>query len=373
MYVQQQLAVGDEMNITLAPFYRQSIPVTSVGIIYATSTKSAQGREEEKMADCEVIEVAQAVQSALASQGIRTDSVNLAMTPIENLRQYDWIFNLSETIYGFSLTDDQVAEAMEKLGIGFTGSGSRTLKACRDKALTKNELSHNGILTPAYEVYPPGAQIQNRLRFPLIAKPLYEDGSFGITKDSLSHDPKELSHSVTRIHDLYHQPALVEEYIDGRDITVSILGNGNDPVVLPLSETVYVDHGGPHFLTFQAKWVPGTDEYETSASRCPAQIDTEVGSAIAEFAVRACRIMGCRDYTRVDFRLRGKIPYVLEVNPNPCINPCDSGFVRSGKAGGYSYDALINTILEQSIRSSCLHATQMVGDLYAYTDQKPVA
>jgi len=334
-------------------------PAGKVGIVYCTSTISASGREDEKRADCEVVAVARAVKTALDEKGYWADLVDLDPTRIADLQRYDWVFNLAESVYGFPLADYEVAEEMEKYNIQFTGSGSKTLKACLDKAVTKCELLRNGIGTPAYQVFQPGGTILNGLEYPLIIKPIHEDGSIGITLDSIAGNDAELDQKVKKVHRMYSQAALVEEYIEGRDITASVVGNGEEVVILPLSEITYPEQSGPKFLTFDVKWSPETPEFQNTSARCPCILSLEVEALVKDIALRAYRVMGCRDYARVDFRLRGKVPFVLEVNANPCINPDDSGFVRSSKAAGYSYAGMVTKILEGAVRDR-LQAPQPV-------------
>jgi D-alanine-D-alanine ligase len=326
------------------------LPVGNIGIIFCTSTQSAAGREHEKLADCEVIEVAYAVQAALQMQGYHAELIDLNPDRIDELCRFDWVFNLAETIYGFPLADFQVAHKLEKYNIKFTGSGSQTLRTCLDKTLTKCELLKNGIGTPAFEIFHPGKLILNLLRYPLFVKPVHEDGSIGIDNHAIVRNEAELVKQVEKIHQLYNQAALVEQYIDGRDITASVIGNGDQAVVLPLSEVLYQEQVGPKYLTFNAKWMTETGDYQFSRARCPCNVSPQTEALIKEIALRAYHAMECRDYARVDFRLHGKNPYVLEVNPNPCINPDDSGFVRSGKAAGYSYTDLVLKILENAVQ-----------------------
>jgi D-alanine-D-alanine ligase len=260
---------------------------------------------------------------------------------------------------------------MEELRIHFTGSGSSALIDCLDKAFTKSRLRRARIITPAYEIYHPNDIINTKLKFPLIAKPIHEDGSVGISDDSISKNVAELAGTVKKIHEIYEQAALVEEYIEGRDITASVIGNGEEVTVLPLSESVFYKHDGPTLLTFEANWVPESKAYQNSVSKCPCELDYEVELRIKDFAKKAYKIMRCRDYARIDFRLRDKTPYVLEVNPNPCINPIGSGFVTSGEASGLSYDELINKILENSVKSRNLVAEPFsFGDMYGNYSQR---
>lgn len=328
-----------------------------VGIVYCAANTFVEGREQEKLADCEVIEVAEAIQGVLDNSRIPSEIIRINPQRMDELCRFDWVFNLAETVCGFPLKDFQVAEALEKLGIHFTGAGSWSLKSCRDKAFTKSLLASHGIQTPDFEVFDFHDPIHTLLRYPLFVKPLYEDGSIGITKDSMVNDLLELAIAVEDIHRVYQQPALVEEFIVGKDITASILGNGADAVVMPLSEIVYPNQNGTGFLSFEAKWLPESCEYSGSISRSPCvDLDSKAEAGMIEFGKRAFQLLQCRDYARVDFRLKGNEPYVLEVNPNPCINPHGSGFILAGNAAGMDFAEIILRILACAIQDQSLIA-----------------
>ncbi len=325
------------------------LPIRNIGVIYCTSAQSPAGREFEKLADCEIIEVAQAVQKSLQAQGYTAELVDLHPERISDLGRFDWVFNLAETIYGYPLADYEVAQKMEEFNIHFTGSGSRTLRTCLNKAATKCVLQANGIATPDFEVFLPDNPIQNFLEFPLFVKPLSEDGSFGINADSIARNEAELINQVNKIHLAYHQAALVEQYIEGRDITASVIGNGEQAVVLPLSEIIYEGEKGSRYLTFEAKWITESVDYQEAKAHCPCIVPAQIDGLIKDIALRAFRTLGCCDYARIDFRLNEDQPFVLEVNPNPCINPEDSGFVRAATAAGLSYAEMVIKILSSAV------------------------
>jgi D-alanine-D-alanine ligase len=337
----------------------------SVAVLFCTSNVYAKGREFEKFADCEEVEVAQAVQAALTTCGYQSTLVELDPGRIFDLKKYSWVFNLAETIYGFPLTVYEIAEKLEQLNINFTGSGSSALKACANKAFTKNELIKYGILTPAFEVYLPGEPVHCGLKFPVIVKPVHEDGSIGISADSVASNGADLRRLVERTHTLYGQAALVEEFIDGKDVMVSILGNGAQAVIFPPSEIIFLTSETRRFLTFDAKWTAQSDEYKSNIVRCPCELETGLKEQICQTALRAYELMGCRDYARVDFRVKDNDAYLLEINPNPSINPDGSGFVLCGNAQGLSYDQRINQIFLSSLKSHYLQdESKSVGNRY---------
>jgi D-alanine-D-alanine ligase len=327
----------------------------NIAIVYCAADHVPPGRELELIADCEVTEVAAAVKWALESCGHTADILRINPECLELLKSYDWIFNLAESVCGFPFPDYEIARRMEELGLRFTGSGSATLKTCLDKAETKVEILRHGILTPAFEVIAPGEPVQTELPFPLFVKPVHEDGSIGIFSNSVIQNLEQLQAKVAEIHETYQQAALVEEYIEGRDITASILGNGAEAKVLPLSELVYGENfDGPKVLTYEAKWLEQTPAFTGSLAVCPCSLNPQTQELIAGMARSIYLIMGCEDYARVDFRLRGRTPYLLEVNPNPCINPHDSGFIRASTAAGMDYQGVIRLILEHSIQKNAI-------------------
>ncbi|HTX79654.1 MAG TPA: ATP-grasp domain-containing protein [Longilinea sp.] len=328
-----------------------SLPVHRIAVIYCTPKIAlAAGREDEKEADSDTFEIGHAIQRLLTDYGRQVDVIDLDPNCIADLKAYDWVFNLTESIYGYPLEEYEIAEQMEKLGIHFTGSGSRALRACIDKAATKFELLCNGIPTPAFAVFQPGEPVINWLDYPLMVKPIHEDGSIGITADSVVWNVAELEAQVQKVHEFYSQAALVEQYIDGRDISASVMGNGAEAEALPLSEIIYPEQASTRFLTFDSKWKPETVEYQESKSRCPCKLEPALEATIKSLALRAYRVMGCQDYARVDFRLKGDLPYVLEVNPNPCISPQESAFTSACKEAGLNYPEMIVNILRVSIR-----------------------
>ena len=323
-----------------------------LGIVYCSTTVTPPGRENETLSDGEIVESALEIKAVLEESGYSAEIVDLGKDRISSLRKFDWIFNLAETIAGFPLADFEVTGMMEAMGLLFTGSSSATLEDCLDKPTAKSIMRQSGILTPEYEVIDPGCKVITSLDFPLIVKPVHEDGGVGIFDDSIVSTPDELERRVDRIHNIFSQAALVEEFIDGRDFKASILGNGERIEVMPISECIYLDPGETKILTFDANWVESTRAYQTVYTRCPCEIEETIAQNLASIAIDVYNLMNCRDYARIDFRLKEKTPYVLEVNPNPCINPSGSGFVTACKAVGLSYADIINRILQSSIKNS---------------------
>jgi len=320
-----------------------------VGILYNFVEQVEHGRDLDKLADNEVLETSHAVKSALEKKGHIAVLERLKPRELRKLKsKYDLIFNLAEGIGGDPLKEPKIAKVFEKAELPFTGAGSKALALCLNKAKAKKVLADNGIPTPKYQLIRKlPAKVSKKLSFPLIIKPVHEDGSIGINSDSVVNNEEEFNRKVQEMLEVYKQPALVEEYIDGREINVALISNGEKLQALPLSEIIFeFPEGVPKIVSFEAKWVDDSLLNKKSIGKCPADVPEQVKERIIELAKKAFLAMGCSDYGRVDFRLRGDELYVLEVNPNPCINPNGAGFIRSAVAAGYDYDGIINKIVE---------------------------
>jgi D-alanine-D-alanine ligase len=190
----------------------------------------------------------------------------------------------------------------------------------------------------------------------MIVKPSREDASIGIQNESVVSNEADLKRRIEYVLDEHKQPALVEEYIDGREINVSVVGNEPEIITFPISE---IDFTGlpadyPKIISYNSKWMYKTVEFENTKAVCPAQnlSESEVRT-IQETAKKVYRLLGAADYARVDMRLRDGIPYVLELNPNPDIAsdvPEDTGFTRSAKAHGWEYSFLIQQVITFALR-----------------------
>ncbi|HSQ77213.1 MAG TPA: ATP-grasp domain-containing protein [Bacteroidota bacterium] len=304
-----------------------------------------------------VVEEMQDIKAALDSLGYKTTIVNVnseVYRLIDYLRndRPDIIFNLVECVENESLQEMNVAGLYDLLKIPYTGAGPLALGTALNKPRVKEILTYHGIRTPDYQVFRPQDRIvlKEGLAFPLIVKPSHEDGSVGISDLSIVYNPNDLRKRVRYIHTEFQQPALVEQYIIGRELNVAILGSVN-PQVLPISEIDFT--GMPDsmhkIVSYEAKWMHGTPSYEGTRGVCPAKLSARQEAAIKRTALTCFHLIGCRDYARVDFRLTPQgVPYVLEVNPNPDISD-DAGFARSARVAGYTFPEAIGKIIESAL------------------------
>jgi D-alanine-D-alanine ligase len=261
------------------------------------------------------------------------------------------IFNLCEEINYDCRNEMCVAGFLELLEIPYTGSGPLALGLALDKYRLKKLLHGSGIPTARGYLQSRGRDLPKRGgRFPLIVKPVHEDASLGINSDSICRDPEALQKQVAYIHEVYCQDALVEEFIEGREFNLSVLGN--DPArVLPISEIDFsgLPDGEPQIVTYRAKWDEESVYYRGTEPVCPASVPKRLENRLKKVALRSYDCVGCRDYARVDVRVDGEGNiFVLEVNPNPDISPV-AGFAKAARAEGMSYSDLIHHLAQLAL------------------------
>ena len=254
------------------------------------------------------------------------------------------VFNWCEEIPSVPRSEPEAAAVLERLGFVFTGSPSRVLAGSHDKPGIKRLLEARRIPTPPWTVFDaPGSDGWDV--FPAIVKAAHEHCSIGISPESVVTSRAELESRVAYVLREHGQPALVEEFIDGREFHVSAWGNGT-VTVLPAAEMDYVGLTDirDRLFTFEAKYVPGSRLYETIELRVPAELDPAARTELERIVLCAYRTTGCRDYGRIDLRMRDGTFYVIDVNPNPDINPLTSLTYAAAEAG-YSYGELGSRIV----------------------------
>jgi D-alanine-D-alanine ligase len=294
------------------------------------------------------------ISRALNSIGYRTSIFNVDGDIMRLLtfltdEEPDLIFNLCESCGSVSTHEMHVAGLYELLGIPYTGAPPLTLGTALNKARVKELLTAHGLPTPKHQLCktPTRIAVEDHLDFPLIVKPSHEDASIGIETASVVTNLTELRRRVRYVIEQFDQPALVEEYIDGRELNIAIIGN-QKLTVFPISEIDMstMPKQYQRIVSYNAKWMKGTEEYEHTKGICPAPLPASLEARLKDMATKAYQIIGCRDYARIDFRLsKENKPYILEVNPNPDISD-DAGFSRSARAYGYAFEELIGKIVE---------------------------
>lgn len=339
----------------------------------------------DRTAEYDSAETIETLRDAMAFHGHDVLPVEADAEAYQRLRSsaVDLVFNIAEGQRGED-REAQIPAMLEMLGIPYTGSGPLTLALCLHKARAKEILSWYHIPTPAFQVMSqPHEPLADRLRFPLIVKLLHEGSSMGLSYDSVVETPQALANRVDYLTATYEQPVLVEQFIDGREFTVAVLGN-DPPQALPVIEVLFT---GPRKVTLFQPDDPVIDRlaqvhgtrlrtpvtYRFSATRdhvllptvggdelaipvaltqsvCPANLAPSLEASLHDTALRAFQALDCRDWGRIDMRLGADgMAQVLELNPIAGLDPA-CWFPRSAQAAGMDLPALLQAIIQAACR-----------------------
>ncbi|HLK88824.1 MAG TPA: D-alanine--D-alanine ligase [Polyangia bacterium] len=264
----------------------------------------------------------------------------------------DVVFNLCESLDGNSSLEPLLPMLLERAGVAYTGASPLTLGLSVHKHKAKDVLRGAGVPTPEALLMTTPDVSDVALPFPLIVKPVREDASVGITVDSVVHDAAALERQVTFVLARYRQPALVERYIEGREIYVSLLGRVEGGAeMLPLYEIDFSEMppGSPRIVSFDGKWVESSPEFRGTKPVPCEGLSPAALSRIAEVAATGFAAMELRDYARLDVRLAADgTPYVIDVNPN-CDLSEGAGFARAARAAGLGYDDVVRRIVDLAL------------------------
>lgn len=263
---------------------------------------------------------------------------------------FDIAFNICEGHYG-DARESQVPAILEMLGIPYTGSKVLSLALTLDKPMAKRILAFHGLPTPRFQVFEAASHPVDRgLRYPLFVKPSREGTGMGISAKSVVRNEKELRRQVRWVLEVYQEPALVEEYVQGREITVGVLGN-QEPCVFPPLEVDLSDcppeEEGIYTGRIKSE-LPHAPHYV-----CPAPLTDRQVKELSKLAIRTFRALDCLDMARVDFKLDAndsEKPYILEINPLPGLSPGVSDLVFEAEAVGMSHSQLINAIVNEALQ-----------------------
>jgi D-alanine-D-alanine ligase len=280
----------------------------------------------------------------------------------ERLREQrpEIVFNITEGLHGVS-REAQIPAILEMLRIPYTGSDPLTLAICLDKSRAKEIMAYYHLPTPRFlVVYDLSLIKEMTMPFPVMVKPLHEGSSKGIYNSSVVRSKSDLQREIERIFNLYHEPALVEEYLTGREFTVALMGNGEIVTALPIVEIKFdsLPAGVNPIYSYEAKWIWDRTDAPLDIFECPAKISPSLQTEIEMICKQAFRILRCRDWCRVDIRLdaTGR-PHILELNPLPGIlpNPEDNScFPKAARAAGLTYNQLIQGVLALAAKRSGL-------------------
>lgn len=324
----------------------------NIAIIYNRPEPCRYYQAGEEAAVIGVLEAADAVSASLEELGYSVTRLPLT-PPLEQAAKQlksldvDLVFNLFEGFGGCPQTEADLADILTLTGKPYTGCPGAVLRLALDKAKTNALLKTNGITVPDSQLLDAGWPGDFHLDFPCIVKPPAEDASHGLSEKSVVHDLVALRQQLKDFSHIYSGQALVEGFIDGREFNITIMGNSDKRIALPVSEIAYtLPPGKPRLLTYAAKWQPESLYYKNTQVICPAQITDEERKKIEKTAIAVFGLLGCCGYARVDMRMddKGRL-YVIEVNPNPDISP-STGAARQAQAAGLTYVQFIDRIIQ---------------------------
>lgn len=303
-----------------------------------------------------------AVEAALAEAGdvIRLEAVEDFPARLRAVRP-DIVFNIAEGLNGPS-REAHVPAICEFYGIPYTGSDPLALALGLDKRRAKQAFLAAGVPAPAGLVVSRPEERLSALQvtLPALVKPLLEGSSKGIPQSALCDSPDDVLARVDQVLAEYGQPALVEEFLPGREFTCAILGNGPSARALPLVEIRFdaLPAGSKPIYGYEAKWVWDTPDRPLPIFACPASVDPELEAQVVDAALGAYHALGCRDWARVDLRLdAGGVAHVIEINPLPGVLPDpdqNSCFPKAARAAGMHYDELIRAVLDAALERTGL-------------------
>ncbi len=314
-------------------------------------TQDSDDDPPDLLAELDSASTIEAIREALVQAGYEVSGLEgtpAALFPLMH-GSFDLAFNICEGYRGRN-REAQIPALLEMIGLPYTGSDVLTLAISLDKPITKKILLHEGIPTPRFQVFHDATcPLDQTLIFPLIVKPAHEGSSMGISANSRVNDESALRRQVDFICRTYKQPALVEQFIAGREFTIGIIGNDPDVSTLPIMEIDFssVPSSANNMYTYQFKkeWTARENFL------CPAPLNEEGAEVMRGLAKRAFGALGCRDFARVDFRLcEDGSPYVIEVNPLPGLAPGYSDFPVSAEAAGIAYPELIALLADTTLR-----------------------
>lgn len=292
------------------------------------------------------------VADALKECGYQTDIFELNPETQSQLTSVktDIFFNLCDGIGDIPGTEPDVPKVLDELGLKYTGAGEKGMIVTTSKAKTKEVFEQMGAKTPKYWVMSETPDKEpTDILYPLLIKPEGQDCSIGITQDSVVENFEQLKREVKKITESYSGAALVEQYIDGREINLTLVDNGDRLRMLPISEIIFGESfdnsKDKKIVDFDAKWSEDTANYQNTYGVCPADLPEELVKHIEKLALKIYPEVGAQDYARIDIRLdKDLTPYFLEVNVNPDLSP-GMGASRSAQAVGWEYPEFLSQIV----------------------------
>ena len=337
-------------------------PRLRVGILASDDRALANGERRDRIAVAASRAEVEAVSSACRTCGWEPVAIRASVDPRRTMAAVgaakpDVVFHLAESVEGDARIESLLAALLDGLSIPYTGSASSTLWTALHKPLAREKLRVAGVpVPPGFALERPLGPLPREFRREpnarWIVKPSREDASHGIAIESVVSGERAVRARAKYVIETYAQPALVEQFVEGREFNVSLLEEAAGPRVLPLAEIDFTTFpkGAPRLVTFGAKWLVGSPEHKGTVSIPARKLGKGIERDIRTAAVGAWRALSMRGYGRVDLRLDSDgTPKVLDVNPNPDISP-DAGLAKAAERAGIDHGSLVQRIVEAALR-----------------------
>jgi len=313
-------------------------------------SKELQGKDEDWLTEIDVIETLKQLGHSVRILGVY-DDVSIIVDEIKK-NKHHVVFNLAEVFLGKAHFDKNIPSLFEMLEIPYTGCGTEGLMVCNDKAMSKKILAFHKIKVPRFHVFRKGRRVWHpkRVRFPAIIKPLKEDASTGISQASFVENASDFCNRIKFIHESLNMDVIAEEYIDGRELYVSVLGNQNLKV-FPMRELKFTQAPSdePKIATYKAKWDKKYREKWGIMNVFADPLPDGIENKIANICKKAYKVLRIQGYGRFDLRLSPQNEiFIIEANPNPILKK-DEDFAQSAEKNGLNYGDLINKILQLAL------------------------
>ena len=333
-----------------------------VALLYNEDGQVSRGDPQDLLAIQYTVTAAQNLYEALTSLGypivkiaVRGNLEELEDSLCSFPPRDTFIFNNCDGFNGDNMGAVEVVRLIERMGFKHTGATADSIQLCIDKPRCKERLLQCGVPTPRFQVYerPEG---ECSLQFPVIVKPATEDASMGIDIESVVGSPAALCQRVSYVIETYAEPAIVEEFVTGRELHAAMWGNGAVEI-LPIAEEDFSLIPDPlqRVLTYDSKWKQDSPYYQNIPSRIPAVLTKKEERVVRRAAAASFHAMGLRDLGRVDFRFNNGIPYVIDINELPDLSP-DAGFWNSARAARLTYPQMAERILRHALlREGWIH------------------
>lgn len=308
-----------------------------------------RNRSDDMEAEFDEPETIEALTKAILKNGFEVSIVEAKGDFLSSIKEAgpDIVFNISEGLHGRS-REGQIPSMLEYLQIPFVGSDAVTLGIALDKTLTKRLVQTVGVKTPSFWLIGKEDSLPNDLTYPLIVKPNAEGSSKGISDRSVCKNKEELSALLNENRSTYEGDFLLESYIDGREFTVGLLGNGDEIKVFEPMEIIYRKLRGAYKVySYEVK----RNFQDYISYQCPPSLTEKQLVDLKDSALKAFKVLGCRDFARIDFRMddKGEVNFI-EANPLPGLAPNYSDYPMLAKFNGLDYDTIVLSVLSQALK-----------------------